>query len=228
MMAPAHIFWFRSLKRDRVMLALSTIQLALFAPIAWWAHKHPQPPVELAIIDVVQKKRPPFLQFVIRTLSTLAGSAALLNVLVVPTAIVLWRRRLRLEATMAIGISWTCALVRILIRQVVSRPRPNPLLVHISARKQTKSFPSGHVTSSLTFWGWLFALGILQWRGSRPWQKALLSLPAMCIVLVGPTRIYLGEHWATDVLGGYLFGGGWLGLAVQVYLFLKNKGTQQV
>ncbi len=179
--------WFLFLKRDQLLLVLSTVQFVLFVPLAWWAHKHPRPPVELAMTHV--------LQLVIRIVSTLTGSSASLNVLVVPTALVLWARRLR----------------------------PNPLLVHLSTRKQTKSFPSGHVTSSFAFWGWLFALGRLQRQRRRPWQKALLSIPVLCVVLVGPTRIYLGDHWTTDVLGGYLFGGTWLSLSLWLYLTLEKK-----
>ena len=37
--------------------------------------------------------------------------------------------------------------------------------------------------------------------------------------------IYLGDHWATDVLGGYLFGGGWLSLSLCVYLWLRERGV---
>jgi len=45
----------------------------------------------------------------------------------------------------------------------------------------------------------------------------------LCVVLVGPTRIYLGDHWTTDVLGGYLFGGTWLSLSLWLYLTLEKK-----
>ena len=60
-------------------------------------------------------------------------------------------------------------------------------------------------------------------------QKALASLPALFVVLVGPARIYLGVHWASDVLGAYLFGGSWLALSLRLYLALRNRKmlTQQ-
>ena len=149
------------MKRDQLLLLLSSVQFALFAPLAWWAHKHPQPPAEVGITHLFQKKQPAFLYDASLVVSTLSGSAVFLNILVVPTALVLWKRHLRLEAMMTLGISWTSALARIAIKELVDRPRPSPLLVHTTKRSRKTSFPSGHVASSMGFWGWLFALGML-------------------------------------------------------------------
>src|SRR5205823_11540178 len=157
--------------------------------------------------------------------STLSGSAILLNILVIPTDLLLWKKHRRLEAMMTVGISWTSALVRMVIKEVVNRPRPSPLLVQTTKQSRKTSFPSGHVASSLGFWGWLFALGMLVMKENRRWQKGLLSLPLLFVVLVGPSRIYLGDHWLTDVLGSYLFGGGWLCLSLRLYLRLREKGV---
>jgi len=212
-------------KRDQLLLLTSTVNFALFAPLLWWGHKHPQPPIEVGITHIWQKKQSAFLHAATIVLSTISGSAVLLNILVVPTALVLWKRHLRLEAMMTLGISWTSALVRMVIKEVVDRPRPSPLLVHTTKRSRKTSFPSGHVASSLGFWGWLFALGMLVMKENRRWQKGLLSLPLLFVVLVGPSRIYLGDHWLTDVVGGYLFGGGWLSLSLWLYLRLREKGV---
>jgi len=210
-------------KRDQLLLLTSTVNFALFAPLLWWGHKHPQPPIEVGITHIWQKKQSAFLHAATIVLSTISGSAVLLNILVVPTALVLWKRHLRLEAMMTLGISWTSALVRMVIKEVVDRPRPSPLLVHTTKRSRKTSFPSGHVASSLAFWGWLFTLGMLLMKENRRWQKGWLSLPLLFVVLVGPSRIYLGDHWLTDVVGGYLFGGGWLSLSLWLYLRLREK-----
>jgi membrane-associated phospholipid phosphatase len=209
------------MKGNRFLIAVSLLQFALFVPIAWWARKHPQPPLELAVTYALQWKGSSFPREAVRALSTIAGSASLLNVLVVPTALLLWKQHWRLEAVLTVGISWSNALARTLIKQLVYRPRPSPLLVPMSGRKKTKSFPSGHVCSSVDFWGWLAAVSLL--RGTTPWHKGLAGFAVLCLVCIGPSRVYLGDHWATDVLGGYLFGGGWLGLFLQLYLVLRAR-----
>src|SRR5947209_5702233 len=112
--------WHRLVSHEHLLLLASAIQFVLFVPLAWWAHKHPHPPVELGLTHILQQKRATWLRSTITALSTITGSAILVNVLVVPTAAVLWRRRLRLEAIVTMGISWTCTLVRIGIQQVVS------------------------------------------------------------------------------------------------------------
>jgi undecaprenyl-diphosphatase len=115
----------------------------------------------------------------VQVLNTLIGSAVFLNVLVVPVAVLLWKMRLRLEAVMTIATSWTNALARAAIKSVIDRPRPNPLLVHVTKPSMGKSFPSGHVASSLNFWGWLFTLGVLQKQWNRTGRRVLLSMPLM-------------------------------------------------
>ncbi len=56
------------------------------------------------------------------------------------------------------------------------------------------------------------------------WQKLLFSIPVLFIATIGPTQVYMGEHWATDVLGGYLLGGSWLSLTYVLYRALKKRG----
>ena len=53
----------------------------------------------------------------------------------------------------------------------------------------------------------------------------MLIISALFVVLIGPARVYLGAHWASDVLGSYLIGGVLLGIALWIYLKLKERGV---
>lgn len=213
------------MKRERWLLAGSLVQFALLIPLAWWARKHPQPPTEIGFSRLVQRKqRSPVRSFVL-VFNTLTGSSVFLNSLALPVAAFLWKRRLRLEALMTVSICWANALARTAIKEFVDRPRPKRPLVRVTRRSAGKSFPSGHVTSAVTLWGWIFALGLLSRKEGQPRGSMLLILPPLFAGITGPARIYLGEHWATDVLGGYLFGGGWLALSLRLYLWWKGRVT---
>lgn len=210
------------------LLIASAFQFALLIPLARWAHRHQHPPIDIGMTHLIQKKSPSLARHLVKGLNFVFSSGALLNVLVIPLAALLWSTRLRLEALMTIATCWTSGLIRTGLKSFVGRPRPNPLLVKVTKQSGGKSFPSGDVSSAIIVWGWLGALGLMRQEGpsfprmKRLRRRLLFSLPALPIVLVGPARVYLGDHWTTDVLGGYLFGGGWLSLTLALYLLLRD------
>ncbi len=110
-------------------------------------------------------------------------------------------RGYRLEAFWLLGTS-ASAVVTDLLKNLVHRPRPAPQLVGVSAALTDWSFPSGHTVQYTTLFGFAFYLVfVLAPRSSA--RTVCLILLALPVVLVGPSRLYLGEHWLSDVLGGY-------------------------
>lgn len=104
------------------------------------------------------------------------------------------------------------ALINTLIKLFIHRTRPTDLhLMGASAY----SFPSGHSTTNTVLYGFLL---IVLWR-QIPW-KAWLALAAVCILFVAAicfSRLYLGAHWLTDVIGGLVFATAWLSVLGYVY-----------
>ncbi|HET8842971.1 MAG TPA: phosphatase PAP2 family protein [Ktedonobacteraceae bacterium] len=212
--------WYHVGRVARILFGVYALLLILFAILAWWAHAHPISPIDVAITQEFQEYPFPWLSAIMLIISY-PGSSFLLPTLIVLAALFCWIMKWRLEAIFIASLSLVSWLLNISLKLLVERPRPTSQWVDILQAAKGLSFPSGHVMAYLAFWGLLFSFGIILLRGMSWWRIALLAISAVFIILVGPSRIYLGDHWASDVLGSYLIGGVLLGLALWLYLRFK-------
>ncbi|MBI5015527.1 MAG: phosphatase PAP2 family protein [Deltaproteobacteria bacterium] len=107
---------------------------------------------------------------------------------------------------LAVGFGTGEALVWVL-KQSLGRPRPAPLLPLVA--EVGGAFPSNHSFSSLALYGMLAYLAGRD-VASAPARGRLYAASGVLVLAVGLSRIYLGAHWLSDVLGGYALGGIWL------------------
>ncbi len=206
------------------LLQVLALQITLFGLLAWFVHVHPILSIDVAITRSFQQNQAPWLRITMLAISY-PGSSLLLPVLILLTVGALWVVGDRLEAVFVGGLSTVSLLLNLLLKIQVSRPRPTANLVTIVQAAVGYSFPSGHVMAYIAYWGLLFAFGVILFQGRHWWRTALLIISASFVVLIGPSRIYLGDHWASDVLGAYLIGEALLAIAVGVYLPLKERGV---
>jgi len=123
------------------------------------------------------------------------------------------RRSWRPAAMLALTVGGAI-LLEAIVRGAVDRARPPAELWigHYSGA----AFPSGHAAQAVAFYG---VLALIASSGRAPRQRALLwSAAAVLALVVGASRLYLGAHWLTDVLGGYALGGAWLILVMAIFL----------
>jgi len=109
--------------------------------------------------------------------------------------------RRRLDLAVVLALTWPSASLNSAVKRIVERPRPDGDFAILST-PDTWSFPSGHAyLAAAVCGGWLLLAGTLpgQW-----WGRAVTVVSLALILLAGFSRIWLGAHWPTDVLGAWL------------------------
>jgi undecaprenyl-diphosphatase len=173
-------------------------------------------PMDQALAAGLQHLTDPALSAVLTHIS-IFGEAPIEAMLVgLAVAAFAWRRRW-LEAWFVVVAPVSAGALVAVIKMLVGRPRP---VLEASGSLFWRlfdhySFPSGHAAFYTAFFG---AVAFLLWQrcaGRARWAGIVLCLTL--IVLVGPSRVFLGAHWPSDVLAGYLVGGVCLSAAVLLF-----------
>ncbi len=169
--------------------------------------------IDLAIIEVIQANVTDTKTAILSTLSEI-GNIRLIIALTIGFVIFLFIKSWYV-AGLWLGGTVLCfaAIGTKLIKNLVDRARPDilPLI-----EKTTESFPSGHATSATIFYGFLALMLILITK--KYWKKTVIGLAALVLIgFILMTRIYLGAHFPTDVIGGFLYGVASIFISIGVY-----------
>ena len=168
--------------------------------------------------------REPVLTVVMRALTELGSPVGLAVATAVVCAGTAWRTRSRLPVLLGVlGVSGVGVAVTV-VKLVVARCRPPMPYAAITA--DGYSFPSGHATG-MTVWalvaGWMISHWIVRSWNTRP---AVWTAVPVIIGGVGFTRIYLGVHYLSDVIAGWVLGAAWAGVLVACALLWEHARDQ--
>ena len=154
------------------------------------------------------------------------GGWTLASIMMVAAVVYLSLRRRKIDALVVV-LSVVPIIAGLLLKEAVGRARPEYLLA--GSEPSSLSFPSGHSVFAMIFGGLLILL-IGQLIGSIGIRRTFQIVVGLLILAVGASRVYLGFHWPSDVLGGYLFGGmALLGLVwVRARLIDRQSTTSRV
>jgi undecaprenyl-diphosphatase len=194
----------RRLARPGLQLIAVFVLLAGATSLAGLAIKALAPSFDLEAVRWLTTHRSPAL-IRIASMVTALGSLVWLAPAVVVVAIAIivrWRRR---RQAIGLGIVTAgAALLAVITKSIVGRPRP-PVerLAHVSST----SFPSEHAVQAAAIY---LALALLLGAGCSPvWRRLLVAVAIGLAVVVAASRVYLGVHYPTDVAGGLLLGWVW-------------------
>lgn len=118
------------------------------------------------------------------------------------------RKKTKLLIPINIGLG---TIINLIIKEIIKRPRPS---VTRLVNESGYSFPSGHAMTSIAFYGFLIYL-IYKRIQNKYLKWALIIVLCILIFLIGFSRIYLGVHYASDVISGFIAG------AIYLIIFIK-------
>lgn len=158
---------------------------------------------------------PPWMQEAMRDITALGSFTFLTLFTTIVVVSLAFHRRRREAVALAIVAIGAQASVQML-KFFYDRPRPEEIVQNIQT--YSASFPSGHTTESTAIF--LAAATVISTLEKEKRTKLLTYFIAMFAIFgVGLSRIYLGVHWPTDVLGGWVLGSAW---ALAAWWFLRR------
>jgi membrane-associated phospholipid phosphatase len=197
------------------------LAISAFALLTFMVKTTPSFPIDLQTTRTLQSIASPFFSAAMGLISWpgFLPQALVISALVV---LVIYTLGLHWESLTVLVAALLPSVVNILVKELIRRPRPTIDLVQVFRILDSYSFPSGHVMFYVGFFGFLWFLIFTLLRRSLT-RTLLLGLLGALILLVGISRIYLGQHWASDVLGAYLLGGLTLAAIIQFYRWGKKR-----
>jgi len=207
------------------LILVGIIFLVMFGIVSWgvyfessWVHSLDMSMIEMIQSNVTETKT------TILSLLTEVGNIRLVIVLTIILAILLFVKKWYAAGLWFGGTILFCAaIITKILKEVFNRTRPDFLQL---VEKTSESFPSGHATATTIFYGLLgLALILLT---TKVWKKIVIGFITLTLIgFILITRIYLGVHFPTDVIAGFLYGSASVLISIGVYQ-LVGQPLQQL
>lgn len=205
---------YAALQEFRILLVLGVILVGIwgFVELAEMVNEGDTRRIDTALLlalrdpaDPSQPLGPPQLEEMMRDITALGGVAVLTLLSLGVAGYLVLLRRYDLVALVVVSVGGAI-LLNYFLKLGFDRPRPD-LVPHLTVAYQT-SFPSGHSMSSAATYLTLGAM-MARVQPRRRLKIYFLALAIFVMLLIGFSRVYLGVHWPTDVLGGWAAGAIW-------------------
>ena len=155
------------------------------------------------LLQLLQSLRTPLIDHLMVTVTRLADSAIIFPVMIAVLLYLLWQRHYR-SALYWLAAAAFAIIVPPLLKYGLQIPRPD--VIQFAANSY--SFPSGHTLKAMVIYGFLSV--IIAWSIAEKWRWVPYTAAGLIILGVGLSRLYLGAHWLSDVLGSLTLGLAWV------------------
>jgi membrane-associated phospholipid phosphatase len=208
-------------RRLELIKAGLIILTVAFAGLAFFARMTPYFSIDLAITRSIQQINVPGFSQFMYSISYIGFTPQVLLFIAAISGFV-YLSGLRWEGIVAVINALSVTAVGLGLKLIVHRPRPGVDLVHVVTHLSDYSFPSGHVLLYTSFFGYIFFVAYVLLKKTLL-RYSILTVCAALVLFIGPSRMYLGAHWASDVTGAYIFGLIWLVLTIFFYQYGKKR-----
>lgn len=205
------------------MALLSLMALLAFSGLAWAVAAGATDRTDVRLLLRIHELFPAWLDVPMVAVTAL-GYYSVVAVLAVVAALLFYRRGPRAFALFVPISAFGDMALATLVKDTFDRTRPH--LFHFADYPIPSSyaFTSGHANMAVAFYGVLSLLLALKLEGWRRW--GVLVLGAILALLIGFSRNYLGVHYPSDVLGGYLLGTFWAAAVGAAFAWRRSRRTR--
>lgn len=177
------------------------------------------------LLDVALTLRSPVVDTVITGYTDIAGPIGMPVIAVSGILTLAIHRRSWTPVVLIAAAGGGSLLMTVAGKILIGRERP-PLSDAVPPHEFSASFPSGHTLNAVVVVGIIAYLVIL--RRHTKWSRITIGTGAVVFaVTVGLSRVYLGHHWFTDVLAGFILGAAWLSLIITAHrLYLTTRESR--
>lgn len=173
--------------------------------------------LDIFVLNIIEQIRTPFLTVFFKGITYFGEWTVVLPIALIVSAILILKRKKKQDAILAF-ISLGSLSVAFLLKSLIHRARPVGGLLN----ETSFSFPSAHAVISVVFYGFIIYL-LLPKIKSRKLKTLKIFIASLLVLLIGFSRLYLGVHYLSDVLAGYIIGVIWF--FIGIYLTNWNRKT---
>lgn len=201
------------------VLVMSLFSLLLFGLVAILIRADKLVDFDIAVIEAVQAQEASYITGIMKFFTEI-GSTKIVVILCLLIIFFLYKvLHHRTELLLFIGVVAGSPILNLLLKEIFQRARPD---LHRLIEIGGYSFPSGHAMNAFTVYG---ILTFLLWRHiyNRGGRTLLLFVSSFFILMIGVSRIYLGVHYPSDIIGGYFASGFWLAITIWFFQWYVER-----